>query len=468
MGRGKSCNMGGCKRTYVAPCGKVISAIPDRLQGKISIHDKVCPICSKQEKKFISKNYEFEGHLNATNLQGGTSYTKDRPAIMRGQDKDGEMYEILATGDASTNVFWEERDEQAREGCRDRLEDVPVFPLIDEETRFALDKKYQHLQRLTMTKFCREKDIDMYGGEDVFVKYGDIMYKYYPHKVHLKPEIGGASFNITHKDTEKLILSENYEFVGCELVKTETTGSITKGMKKNMKKSRDSAIKLLDLCWSWYENNNNGYDAVLEQVKTCVIPNIKYRANIGTSEEQVANSIGDCVKATFNKLKELSDKFGDEHFVSKTLVCPTTRSNNPLEEFVVHHVVENTKLNLVMDFSNRRECCVDTQEYIDTCNPTPIKMERVGERMSEWRTKTKGWMVANNLPIDNFHDGCVWLMMEMLHSLEMERENKHFTADLDMDFFTNWMKEIALQGWDDWYKQFMVEWSIMEQSTSVF
>ena len=56
----------------------------------------------------------------------------------------------------------------------------------------------------------------------------------------------------------------------------------------------------------------------------------------------------------------------------------------------------------------------------------------------------------------------------MLHSVEMEVENKHFTADLDMDFFTNWMKEIALQGWDDWYKQFMVEWSIMEQSTSVF
>ena len=56
----------------------------------------------------------------------------------------------------------------------------------------------------------------------------------------------------------------------------------------------------------------------------------------------------------------------------------------------------------------------------------------------------------------------------MLHSLELERENKHFTADIDMNYFENWMKEIALQGWDDWYKQFMVEWSSMTPNTSVF
>ena len=474
-------NKGGQRRTCVLPCGKVIQDKPERLQYKLDLHQKMCETCKKYDR-FVSKDHEFETGLNAVDFRGGSTYSKQKPAIMRAVNNEGDVQGVSCNGDATTNAFWDdfcklvegqdfEFDETGLDENEETMNDVPVFALVSADIRMAFDPVYKEAQLRATIRFAEDnlKDVKSKKNSKFIELQQELWEKYYPHEVLTKPGRGDElHINILHKDTNKLIHKEIYKVIDGEWQARYVKSSITKGMKKNMKKTQSKAKELLALCWSWDEHKNSGYDEVLKQLKTIHTPNINFRANVGTGEEQVANAIGDCVSATFNKLKELSDKFGDEHFVSKTLVCPTTRSNNPLEEFVVHHVVVNTKLNLVMDFSNRRQVCVDVDTYIAGCNPPLIKMENVGRRMNEWREITIGWMSACHLPVANFHDGCVWLMMEMLHSLELERENKHFTANIDMDYFINWMKQVALQGWDDWYKQFMVEWSSMTPNTSVF
>ena len=477
-------NKGGQRRTCVMPCGKVIQDKPERLQYKLDLHQKMCETCKKYDR-FVSKDHEFETGLNAVDFRGGSTYSEDKPAIMRAVNNQGDVQGVSCNGDTTTNAFWDDFcvqmeehnelrdfdfDEMGLDEDDETMNDIPVFALVSGDIRMAFDPVYKEAQLRATIKFTENH----LGGttNHTSIKFVELQQelweKYYPHEVLTKPDDNELHINILHKDTNKLIHKEIYKFVDGEWVMKSVESSITKGMKKNMKKTQSKAKELLALCWSWDEHKNSGYDKVLKQLKTIHTPNIHFRANVGTGKEQVANSIGDCVSATFNKLKELSDKFGDEHFVSKSIVCDAIYSNNPLEEFVVHHVIVNTKLNLVMDFSNRRQVCVDVDKYIAGCNPPLIKMENVGRRMNEWREITIGWMCANNLPVANFHDGCVWLMMEMLHSLELERENKHFTANIDMDYFINWMKQVALQGWDDWYKQFMVEWSSMTPNTSVF
>ena len=73
--------MGGMRRTCIMPCGKKIADSPERIQKKIDIHRKVCPTC-KTKDRFVSNDHRFEKDLNATNLRGGTSYTKQNPMTL--------------------------------------------------------------------------------------------------------------------------------------------------------------------------------------------------------------------------------------------------------------------------------------------------------------------------------------------------------------------------------------------------
>lgn len=85
MGKSKSHNQGGQRRTIILPCGKKIQDKPERIQTKIDLHRKRCSLCQGRER-FVSTDYQFENNLNATNLRGGMTYTKQNPMIMRGHN----------------------------------------------------------------------------------------------------------------------------------------------------------------------------------------------------------------------------------------------------------------------------------------------------------------------------------------------------------------------------------------------
>ena len=98
MGK-KSYSTGGQRRSIILPCGKKIQDKPERIQKKLDLHRKVCSNCASRDR-FVSKDFEFENKLNATNLRGGMTYTKHSPMVMRGH-KIGEarsLYSVTTQG----------------------------------------------------------------------------------------------------------------------------------------------------------------------------------------------------------------------------------------------------------------------------------------------------------------------------------------------------------------------------------
>lgn len=72
MPRGqKTRNQGGSRRTFCLPCGKAIQGNKSRLQGKISAHQKVCPLCAATDCSAAWKKEVVAPNLNC--LRGGNS-----------------------------------------------------------------------------------------------------------------------------------------------------------------------------------------------------------------------------------------------------------------------------------------------------------------------------------------------------------------------------------------------------------
>lgn len=72
MPRGqKTYNQGGNRRTFCLPCGKAIQGNKSRLKGKISAHQKVCPLCAATDCSAAWKKEVVAPNLNC--LRGGNS-----------------------------------------------------------------------------------------------------------------------------------------------------------------------------------------------------------------------------------------------------------------------------------------------------------------------------------------------------------------------------------------------------------
>jgi hypothetical protein len=63
---------GGRRRNIRMPCGKVFQGQPDRLQGMVSAHQKVCLECACRDCSFAWKE-EFSKCPNATDIRGSNS-----------------------------------------------------------------------------------------------------------------------------------------------------------------------------------------------------------------------------------------------------------------------------------------------------------------------------------------------------------------------------------------------------------
>tara|TARA_R110000803_G_scaffold35633_1_gene76910 strand:+ start:664 stop:1269 length:606 start_codon:yes stop_codon:yes gene_type:complete len=70
--RTKTVNQGGQRRTTTMPCGKIIQGQTGRIQGKISVHQKVCPECAETDCSVVWKE-KFSATPNLTDLSGANS-----------------------------------------------------------------------------------------------------------------------------------------------------------------------------------------------------------------------------------------------------------------------------------------------------------------------------------------------------------------------------------------------------------
>ena len=70
--RTKTVNVGGQRRTTTMPCGKIIQGQTGRIQGKISVHQKVCPECAETDCSAVWKE-KFSLTPNYTDLSGANS-----------------------------------------------------------------------------------------------------------------------------------------------------------------------------------------------------------------------------------------------------------------------------------------------------------------------------------------------------------------------------------------------------------
>ena len=70
--RTKTVSQGGQRRTTTMPCGKIIQGQTGRIQGKISVHQKVCPKCAETDCSAVWKE-KFSATPNFTDLSGANS-----------------------------------------------------------------------------------------------------------------------------------------------------------------------------------------------------------------------------------------------------------------------------------------------------------------------------------------------------------------------------------------------------------
>ena len=113
-----------------------------------------------------------------------------------------------------------------------------------------------------------------------------------------------------------------------------------------------------------------------------------FTLDCGSKEEQLdkwKETDGDCVEANFKKYWELGTKFGFENFAMvEQQTYPLSEegfvedAKLMKENFVIHHLVLNKKLNVVMDFSNNRTVIVDYETYKKEFNCPAYYVERDG------------------------------------------------------------------------------------------
>ena len=116
-----------------------------------------------------------------------------------------------------------------------------------------------------------------------------------------------------------------------------------------------------------------------------------FTLDCGSKEEQLGKwkeTEGDCVEANFKKFWELGSKFGFENFAMvEQQTYPLSKegfvedAKLMKEDFVIHHLVLNKKLNVVMDFSNNRTIIVDYETYKKEFNCSAYYIERSGKKL---------------------------------------------------------------------------------------
>jgi hypothetical protein len=116
-----------------------------------------------------------------------------------------------------------------------------------------------------------------------------------------------------------------------------------------------------------------------------------FTLDCGSKEEQLdkwKETDGDCVEANFKKFWELGTKFGYENFAMvEQQTYPLSKegfvedAKLMKEDFVIHHLVLNKKLNVVMDFSNNRTIMVDYDTYKKEFNCSAWYIDRDGKRL---------------------------------------------------------------------------------------
>lgn len=119
----------------------------------------------------------------------------------------------------------------------------------------------------------------------------------------------------------------------------------------------------------------------------------------GDLESQIKKaeeSQGDCVGSNFFKFVELTNKFGIENF--EMLEFHTERLSkhghqdpiSPTSDIIIHHIIHNTKLNLVMDFSNYRKIVVPYDDYFNQINIPPKRF--ISRSLKDLVDNTKLWL----------------------------------------------------------------------------
>lgn len=116
-----------------------------------------------------------------------------------------------------------------------------------------------------------------------------------------------------------------------------------------------------------------------------------FTLDCGSKEEQLGQwekTEGDCVEANFKKYWELGNKFGFENFAMvEQQTYPLSEEGFDAdaklmkENFVIHHLVWNKKLNVVMDFSNNRTIIVDYETYKEEFNCSAWYQDRDGKKL---------------------------------------------------------------------------------------
>lgn len=161
--------------------------------------------------------------------------------------------------------------------------------------------------------------------------------------------------------------------------------------------------------------------SVAEQVAGANIHFTVPEKNGGYDETQCG---GDCVMSMIFKLKELTDKFGDS-VKSHTIINPVLVRMFKGEEFVIHHVVKDTKRNLWIDVSNGRLRMCHPNIYKKECMP-PVWEEVEGYTYKQLEKATAGWikMLCPNITIEKPNVALVYLFYNVvIHNRMMASEN---------------------------------------------
>ena len=164
---------------------------------------------------------------------------------------------------------------------------------------------------------------------------------------------------------------------------------------------------------------------------------------------------GDCVEANFKKYWELGTKFGFENF--QMLEQQTFNldeegfdgvKKEQGENFVIHHLIWNTKLNLIMDYSNGRTIMVDKDEYCKNFNCSAYYKALTGKGLYKrslfWVALIGGEDYVNQYDCD---DECVASMLFITYwchhafqtwwRREGNKEPNHYKNENDVKAFLN-------------------------------